>query len=82
MDEEVLVIPGEDFEDGFTGISGLVDALRIIMNKLDNIYETLSNLSSNVVAPAVNAAMEKYQFIQGGRFKKNIYMGERLRSTI
>ena len=66
MDEEVVVVPGEDFEEGFTGISGLVDALRIIMNKLDNIYETLSNLGSNVVAPAVNAAMEKYQFIQGG----------------
>ena len=46
MDQDVNVIPGEQYEDGFTGVSGIVDALRVITNKLDKVLATLSNLGS------------------------------------
>ena len=31
-----------------------------------DFFATLSNLGSAIIEPAVNAAMERYQFIQGG----------------
>ena len=46
MDQDVNVIPGEQYEDGFTGVSGIVGALCVITNKLGKVLATLSNLGS------------------------------------